>query len=367
MKKVLFAAVTAILAFTGCETSDPQVGGDGVLTISVDKTSIEADGKDIATFTITDSQGNVLTTEENKGTIFFKNVADGTRLPRYSTGLTSIVDGEFEFVGIVNGVETANSVKVKVQNRAKYERFHRNVAIFKLTGTWCSNCPRMTSALHSLGDDAADHSIILACHNEMSAGHPFYVSYKGTDLASSVFLHMGESSASYPTNCYDMVSLSASSSTITISDQIMERRIDSPAAVGIKVSSFTLEGTTLKVDATVMASAEGTYDMVCTLVGDGLKYEGGYTDNDESLYNDVVLAVSGDNFLSYGSKTMFDLAVDAEYSRSFEFSFASTPSADLLKNLHAVILVHKKNSNGRSEVNNCVECAYGETVDYRYN
>lgn len=354
------------MASAGCETPDPQGGEDGELTISVDKAVIEADGKDMATFTIIDPQGNVVTTGSNAGTVFFKNVADGTRLPRYSTGFTSIVDGEYEFVGIFNGVETANSVKITVRNRAKYEVFHRNVAVFKLTGTWCSNCPRMTSALHSLGDDATDHSIILACHSE-EKGHPFYVPYKGTDLASSVFLHMGETSAAYPTNSYDLVSLNTSSSTVTITDRIMERRIEAPAAVGVRISSVRLDGTTLEVDAAVKASAAGTYDMVCVLVADNLKYEGGYADNDEGLYSDVVLAVSGDNFLSYSSKTAFDLAADAEYERSFEFAFSTAPSDDLLADMSAVILVHKKNQDGTSEVNNCAECAYGETQDYRYN
>lgn len=372
MKKIVSGIILALvaIAFVSCEKTpaggDAPAGG-GVMTISVDKTQIEADGKDIAVFTITDPAGNVLTTEANMGSVYFKNVNTGSRLARYSKGFTSIVDGEFEFVGIYNGEETANSVKIKAVNRASYEVFHRNVAVFKLTGTWCSNCPRMTTALHSLDEDAAAHSIVLACHSEESKSHPFYVNYGGHDLASSIFIHMGESSAAYPTNCYDLVSLSTSSSTITIADEIMSRRVEAPASVGIKVSSVEMEGTVLKVSAAVKASVKGTYDMVCALVADNLVYEGGYTDNDENLYSNVVISVSGDNFLTYRSASSFDLGKDAEYERSFEFDFGGEPSADLLKNLRAVILVHKKNSDGSSEVNNCAECAYGKTLDYQYN
>ena len=107
--------------------------------------------------------------------------------------------------------------------------------------------------------------------------------------------------------------------------------------------------------------------MVCALVADNLKYEGGYTDNDEDLYSNVVLAVSGDNFLTYRSASVFDLSKDAEYSRDFEFTFDNAPSESVLKNMRAVILVHKKNADGTSEVNNCAECSYGKTQDYQYN
>lgn len=371
MKKMLYGiiAVAMIPTFTSCD--DPAVipvdtPGDGAMTIIVDKTQIEADGKDIATFTITDHNGKIITTEANKGTIFFKNVKDETRLPRYSTGFTSIADGEFEFVGIFNGEETANSVKIKAVNRSKYEMFHKNVAIFKLTGTWCQNCPRMTTALHSLGEDAMDHSIVLACHNE-EKGHPFRVDYGGGDLASAVFRQMGEGNAAFPTNCYDMASLNTSSSTVTITDEIMTRRIEAPAAVGIKISKVALDGTKLMVDASVKAGATGTYDMVCALVADNLEYQGGYTDNDEDLYSNVVLGVSGDNFLTYRSASLFDLKEGAEFDRSFEFELGAAPSAEILKNMRAVILVHKKNADGSSQVNNCAECGYGKTLDYRYN
>lgn len=367
MKKI-FYGVLALALFFSCAgpVDDPAGDETGAMTISVDKTRIESDGKDIATFTITGADGNVITTDANKGSVFFKNVKDGTRLPKWTTGFTSIVDGEFEFVGIFNGQETSNSVRITSANRSRYETYHRNVAVFKLTGTWCVNCPRMTAALHALGEDAAAHSIVLACHNE-SEGHPFRVNYNGRDLASAVFLQMGESNAAYPTNCYDMAALSTSSSTVTIADEIMTRRIEAPAAVGIKISEVKFEGTRINVSAAVKASASGTYDMVCALVADNLKYEGGYTDNNESLYNRVVVAVSGDNFLSCRSATMFGLNAGEEYVRDFVFEFGTAPSESELRNIKAVVLVHRRNADGSSQVNNCAECGYGQTIDYRYN
>jgi hypothetical protein len=95
--------------------------------------------------------------------------------------------------------------------------------------------------------------------------------------------------------------------------------------------------------------------------------EGGYCDNEDNLYSDVVLAISGDNFFSYRANSSFDLAKDQEFEREFTFEFGEAPSQSLLDKVSAVILLHKKNADGSSEVNNCAECAYGKTLDYRYN
>ena len=368
MKRFLSAvlAVVATLALTSCDGQEGPVQDPGTMTISVDKTQIESDGIDIATFTIVDASGNVITTEANKGYVYFENVQTGKRLARYSKGFTSIVDGEFEFVGIFNGIKTANSVKITSAHRADYEVFHRNVAIFKLTGTWCQNCPRMTTALHSLDEDAMDHSVVVACHNE-DPSHPFYLKYGASDLASAVFRTMGEDSALYPTNCYDMTKLSTSSSTIVIADEIMTRRIESPASVGIAVTAVEIDGTDIKVKAKVKASAAGMYDVACALVSDNLYYPDGYCDNDQNLYHNVAIAVSGDNFLAYKSSSVVEIAKDAEYEKEFSFPFGAVPSKEYTDNMRAVILVHKKTADGGSEINNCAECAFGETLDYRYN
>jgi hypothetical protein len=147
----------------------------------------------------------------------------------------------------------------------------------------------------------------------------------------------------------------------------MNHRIESPASVGIKISEVKLDGKTLKVKATTKASEAGKYDMTCAILGDDLEYVGGYTDNENNLYSSVVLGVSGDNFLSYTSKTSFDLAKDAEQERTFEFTFKEAPSSSVLEKIRAVVLVHKVLTNDESEVNNCAECAYGSSVDYKYN
>ena len=141
--------------------------------IYVDKEVIEADGKDVATFTVKDQDDNIISTEANMGKVWYENVATGVRLDRYSTGFSAMADGESEFAGIVSGTRTVNTVKIKTQNRKKYEVFHKNVTVFKLTATWCPNCPSMTTVLEGLDEETAGHTIILACHNTDRFSVPF--------------------------------------------------------------------------------------------------------------------------------------------------------------------------------------------------
>lgn len=352
---------SACIATLSCSKPSASVAG---MTISADKEVIESDGKDMAVFTIRDADGNVISTDANIEAVTYKNVATGRRLPRFSTGFSSIVDGVYEFVGIYGGVETVNSVKITSANRSDYEVYHKNVAVFKLTGTWCPACPRMTSALHSLDEDALSHSVVLACHNE-DEGHPFRVSYRNTDLANAVFSVMGETQPLYPSLCYDLAMMSNSSSTVTIAEEIMQRRIDDPASVGVGISSFSFVGDALKIAAKVKASASGRYDVACAVLADGRYYAEG-TEPD-GIYDNVVLAVSGTNFLSGTSSTSFFLEAGQEIVREFEFTVSSSLSQDYKEALKTVVIVHEVTDDGGSSVNNSAVCRLGETLDYEYN
>ena len=63
MKKVIFFALAVLCVFSACQEIETPVDG---MTITVDKTVIESDGKDMATFTITDKDGNIRPKLEDK-------------------------------------------------------------------------------------------------------------------------------------------------------------------------------------------------------------------------------------------------------------------------------------------------------------
>lgn len=380
MKRLLYLASIAFLcSCSGAGTADPvtppatgEEGGDALKEgyyIYVDKATIEADGKDIATFTVKDHEGNVVSTEDNIGTrkIWYVNVADDTRLDAYSTGLTSIVDGEYEFAALYNNVKTLNTVKVKVQNRARYEVFHKNVAIFKITGTWCPNCPSMTTTLDALGEDADEHSIVLACHWNDGA---YSVVYGETslDLGASAALHVNPELdvLGAPSNVYDLAVHSDVRTVSGVTKEIMQRRIDCPAATGISISSVVMDGSDLKVTASVKASKAGDYDLTCAVLADNVN-AGGQGSKD-GLYHHMVIAIDQTNFMNMKNETRFSLKADEEYTREFVFPFGdNVPGADMLENLSAVVLSLKKDASGKTIVDNSAHCAYGSAAGYVYN
>lgn len=372
--KRLFHILVSMLVLASCEgtgTADPEQKPDDVKPkgyyVYTDKTVIEADGIDKATFTIKDQDGNVISTAANMNKVWYENVADETRLERGSDGLTSIVDGEYEFRGIYGSVRTENTIKVKAQNRAKYEVFHKNVAIFKLTGTWCTNCPSMTNVLNSLGEDAADHSVILACHWNDGA---YSVRYQdtGSDLAASAALHVDPNlkTLAVPSNVYDLAVHDDVRTVAGVTDVIMQRRIESPAATGIKITSVMLEGTDLKVKATVKASKAGEYDLTCAVLADNVNAGG--AGSADGMYHHMVIAVNQANFMAVRNDTRFSLQADGEFTREFTFSMGeNAPEEDILDNISVAVLALKKDESGRAVVDNVAQCAYGKAIDYRYN
>lgn len=362
MVKKLILPLMAFSAFFACGDPievDPKEAG---YYIYVDKEVIEADGKDVATFTVKDQDGTVISTDANMDKVWYEDVATGVRLDRYSTGFSAMADGEYEYAGIVSGKRTVNTVKIKAQNRSRYEKFHKNVAIFKLTATWCPNCPAMTTVLGGLDEETAAHTIILACHNSDS----FSVGYGEGDLASAAALHTGATTLGLPTNVYDLAKLDDARTVSMVTRNITDRRISSPATCGIKVDSFTLEGSDLKITASMMSSTGGEYDLTCAVLADGLEKADGFAV--DGIYNDVVITANVANFFTLAPDSRFTLGKDEEMLREFTFSFGeSVPSGDFLSDLSVVVLALRKGENGKAIVDNAAKCAFGKTSEYVYN
>ena len=364
MIRKISLSLAALPVFFAC--GDPagtiDVPKEAGYYISVDKEVIEADGKDVATFTVKDQDGNVVSTDANMGKVWYENVATEVRLDRYSTGFSAMADGEYEFAGIVSGTRTNNTVKVTAQNRSKYEKFHKNVAVFKLTASWCVNCPSMTTVLKGLDEETAAHTIVLACHNDDS----FSVKYGEGDLAAGAALHTGATALALPTNVYDLAKLDDARTVSMVTRNISERRIVSPATCGVKVNSFKYEDGELRVSASMMSSVGGEYDLTCAVLADGLVNTSGYAV--DGIYNDVVVTANAANFFNLAQETRFTLGKDQEKVRDFTFSFGTNqPTADFLANLSVVVLALKKGENGKAVVDNAAKCGFGKTTDYVYN
>lgn len=344
-----------IVGLAACEST----GGAPPFTLSVDKSVIESDGKDAATLVITDAEGNIMSTAANlRKTSFY--IAE---TKEWQSGMgsdtpdifTSIVDGTYTISAMYNGTQCENTVTVTSQNRRTYEKFHKNVAIYRLTGTWCQYCPLMTQALNNVNDYTKGHSIVLEFHNsdEYSVGY-------STTMDMAAFLSNKYGNNAYP---YCIYSLEEGSGKRTVNDiqrLVKKQLVENPARTGIKATSSLSDGK-LTVDAEVMASAAGKYDLGMAILRDNcIPTQTAYQKAYEDRYDDVVTNISG-NFHGL-SNDAFELSVDEKKNMTKECELKSQDVENM-----RVVLFTLTEVDGKAIIDNAVDFKVGEGVDYRLN
>lgn len=205
--------------------------------------------------------------------------------------------------------------------------------------------------------------MVLALHGNFNDADPFSLYVGDTDLGSYVMGYFR--GQGWPTLVYDMnVASTGAASTTDIEAEIMERRVESPATCGIKVTSVAVEGTALKVKASLKSSTGGDYDLACAVLRNGLEFPGGYSVNDDGIYDEVVVALS-ESFIGYYKGESVEK--DGEISEEFSFDFGEkVPSQKELDSYYVAVYAHRKISEG-STMDNIVTCGYGQSVDYHYN
>jgi hypothetical protein len=209
----------------------------------------------------------------------------------------------------------------------------------------------MTEALNNRDAYTKDHSIVLEFHN----GDEFSVPYnKAMDMAG--FLNQMYGNNGYPYCIYSVVEGSGKRTVNDIKKIVKGRLVADPAQTGIKATS-TLENGRLTVNATVMASSDGEYDLGWAVLKDNCIPSGQAY---EDIYNDVVISVSG-NFYAMSSDT-FSLKADAE--KEIEKTWESEKLDD--KNCRIVLFTLRK-SGENVIIDNAVDFKVGGSVEYRYN
>lgn len=324
-------------------------------TLIVDKTSIESDGKDAAMFTIKDANGLILTDAEHLGNTSF-HIAE---TDEWQSGLvlsqpnifTTISDGTYTISAMYQGKYCANTVTVTSKNRSKYEKFHKNVALYRLTGTWCGYCPSMTEALEKVNTFTKDHTVTLVFHNADEFAVPYNSSQ---DLAAVLLAKFGKSDSGLPYCIYSLNEASGDRKVSDIQNFVKTQLYDHPAKTGIKATSV-LENGTLKVNATIAASSEGKFDLGMAILKDNCKPSSSTAN--ESVYNNVVVSISG-NFFSLSNEA-FRLSAGQE--KTVERSVETDASGC------RIVLFTLADSDGKATIDNVVEFKAGEEIEYQYN
>ena len=328
-------------------------------TLSVDKDVIESDGTDVATLTITDVNGLVLTEGEYlRNTSFYIEELDEWRSGLGSDEapnlFTSIADGTYTISAMYKGEYCRNTVTVTSGNRAGYETFHKNVAIYRLTGTWCQYCPYMTEALNNVDEYTKDHSVILEFHN----ADEFSIQYSSSmDMAAMLLNRFGTQDDGYPYCIYSLAEGSGKRTVNDIQRFVKNQLVANPAKTGIKAESVVENGK-VSVKATVKASASGKYDLGIAVLKDNCRptSPGAH----EDVYNDVVMMISGNLYAM--SNEAFDLSAGEE----FEIEKLCEHPDIYPGSSCRIVLFTLTEAGGKTVIDNTVTFSVGDSVDYRY-
>lgn len=365
MKRILY--ITAIMASAlavSCsgqiddadQTQDIPDEFTEPFTISVDKSEIEADGKDFVTFSLKDAYGREML--EDKNILQSVNIfsEEGTRVARMSRTASFIANGTYHFSAKYKGKVSANTVEVVVRNRASYEKYHKNVAIYKATATWCGPCAVMTRALDGMNDDAKSHSVELCWHGQDAlAVTPGGWDY---DYGSFVISYFGGSG--FPTVVLDLKERTIENTSSALENAIWNLRAAYPTTCGLKLNTeYDAQAKVIKASAELTSSTGGSYDMgMAMLLNNQYVSEG---TNDGGRYSHIVKAASG-NFFMYSSASLTKVEKDGKMTFEQQIPVGDFKVEDL--SVVAFALVPDGNA---ARMDNIVEVKAGESVDYQYN
>ena len=361
MKKLsIFLSLVAVLAAACTGGHEPEVQETpavGPFTLSVDKTQIESNGKDAATFTITDANGQVLTDLYHIRNTSFYIVETNEWRTDIGSGdapnvFTSITDGTYTVKAMYEGEYCENEVQIESVNRKEYELFHKNVLIYRFTATWCQYCPTMTEVLGKINDFSKDHSIVMDFH-----GSDQYTFDGISAFASEIYSTVG-----FPYCNYALAFGSGKKTVNDIHKNIKSVLVDYPAHTGIEAMTSVQNGN-LVVEATVMASAAGEYDLAMAVLMDDCKPSAPADGSPvyEEEYDNVIRAITG-NYRAM-SADKFSLVKDEEKTvvkTVPDFKFDQDKC-------RVVLFTLRKTAVGLTIVDNAVSVPVGQSVEYRYN
>ncbi|MBP3383631.1 MAG: Omp28-related outer membrane protein [Tidjanibacter sp.] len=364
LKQLILFATTALLV-VGCsgtpdnneptptpnpddkeEVVDPA---EDTYTLVADKESVDADGVQKVTFSLLNGKGEDLCKSE-PGMVKVMNKTTGLWLGYGKHSFASVRNGEYEFSATYRGYDAENVVKVKFENRGKYEKYRQSVVIYKATGAWCTACPVLTANLHTVAEEWGEQMIVVACHG--GGADPFKLS---PDV-SAALLTQWKSSA-YPSCVYDNNTfVSGAKDVENVKKNITEQISKYPATCGVKITEASLSGKTLTVKASVKSAVGGSYDLGCVLLEDNLYYAGG--SEPSGVYSDVMRGLTG-SFNYYNKATAVDVAADGEAHK--EFTIEGLSVADP-KNCKVVVFALVRLSNGQTVTDNAAVCKVGESM-----
>ena len=245
----------------------------------------------------------------------------------------------------------SDAIEITFKNRKKYEFYKKHVAIFKMTGTWCVNCPGMTSALDQLNESMPDKFYEIALHASSNSGtDPFHTN------ATALFSNAMGGLYAFPTAVFNLRKTTATSNTSSTNlRNALENELLDPAICAIKATTtYDAARQSVTINAGLVTDKGGVFELAYILVKDGLIAEQTGASSDY-VHNATAIALSN-NFL--GTDGKFTLGAGEEKLQNITLTSAmEIDPKDTRVLVYAIATV-----DGQDVVNNIISIPIGDSV-----
>ncbi len=363
---MLLVSTWCFMACSDDETSTADMPNE--LTLLSSKGLIEADGKDVAVFSVM-LNGKDVTREAT----IYQKVDD--RWTIYSgTEFSSDVDGNFEFSANYKNFESESILIQAATGLAalpadaqpsRFDDFRKRVLGMQFTGTTCGYCPLVIDAVEKFQYmQNADDVVFASLHSYDYRNDPMY-----TDDVAALAYNLGINGAPYMVFNLDTQTNSQTTTPESISS-IVAQYMSVPAATAISasvVSDGAVDGK-LKVQGAVKIGKSGKYFVSVWLLEDGITApQSNYTSLTVSNNHDNVVRLCNTTSpmgLSFGGRTQWKAGETGVYYH--EFDLKKSKVADL-NNCRVMVYVSANTQGSFFVVDNVIECKPGEVKTFEYN
>ena len=351
-----FALIAASAAmFVGCDGPDNGPVATSDITLSAE-TVVEVNTP--INFVVTDSNGEDVTANA----VIFDKTHDFAQV---SNPYIPNEDGDYTFYAVV-GDAISNDIKVTVtptvpalpeDSDAANTSFAHRILMVDHTGTHCGYCPMMMKALKEVAETGDYHSKYYeAMAHSYNTSDPAY-----SGAAASISGYYGVSN--YPTLNYNFAHPTSSSYNAEHIKSQIDALWKESADAGIAAAT-SMATKSVVVNTEIKAAVAGEYSVTAWLLEDNI--EGKQTNATEewmNIHNNAIRQAATTSPI-----TGYELGtIEAGATATQILNLNITQSSWNRDNMKVMVIVSKKNDNGKYDVANVVLCAINNTVTYNYN
>lgn len=336
---------------------------DGVLRIFADKTELMADGNDMVTFTIMFGKEDVSTYK----TLQLVRTCQGveTYMPYSAHSFSTVVPGTYTFRAEyynAGKLYSDNAVTVEVKPAVEggdVQQFAQHILGLQFTSVGCPSCPTLGANIKVAQTNFPGRLIPLSFHQDFDIADPMTHSSTATYYKLIKRQGLPQFNANLIID-NDYITISDYASIVAILDRV---EANYPTTCGVAIESSMVEGGDSAVDVKVKVTSNtpSAYRYQIFLVEDGIsEYQAGASM--DYLHNNVVRATATDS--AYGNRlnegVAFQVGVEVVAEKTI-----TIPAGCNIENMRVVAVAFSSYDGGNTYiVNNCAECALGQSVDY---